>query len=950
MAVRLAPARNDPLAQHKLALLRALRLPLEVVLGGEAGEGQAEGGTGRRGEGDAGQEAGKGRAGSGGKGGAGQEEQAEQAGQAGQAELDALLMAARVLELNHDEFYFLASPPRAPVSPRNELQSLRRIRLALLPLLHPLPAPLPPSALPPSSAACAAPVPLSCAPEGGEKGRAVAEAMMGEVWRRLGGLGGEAGGEAAGRRTGGETAGERGKGEKCEGGDVRGEERGEGEDGEKREEGQGEAERLLMEWAVAHGATCELDVRGAVHRDKRWRRGEKGREGGWDGGRGGEGERRGGDVFEFPGTGRGMAARGAMEAGEAVLSIPLPLIISPLTALASPLVAFSSLLPAPPSPHGYGQALRAGGKGAARSIRAAPEQCEEAEGIRVQSGEVESGRVQGREAVGEAQNREAEAGAEADLLRGDGGGGSGGGKERGEEEDTDMGGMEDGVDLSSISDESIALLWTIQQRHDPSSFYAPFFNALPAAINTALTWPETAVRAVQGTLLHTHIGRARQHIHAEYHSLFPALSQRYPSLFPPALFSLSAFTAAAELWYAYAMRIALPSPPPPPHAAAAASSPSAPAAAALLLSMQGAWQLGGGGAGQAGETTALPCLVPLASLLNHSLYPHITHFSTLEPAVPSPSPLTPSSSASTSSPASASPLSSSSVPPPSTSSLHSTSHRLNLRLERPVRAGQQCFLSYGPLPSHDLALFYGFLLPSRNPYDCFPLADACREDTAAAAAALRGVEEAAAHDSAAVGSTTAKKPRHSDDASGAGSHGCTTDTATEANDASAAFTTRDSYRDSDKDRGKGGAAAGGQGEEPVVALSQHLLRACDLTLTPAGAVVERDDGERAEETVENDGEDKEDGEECEGAGGGGSEDVWGALPWRLCVALCGAVGGSMEERRMWKADALRPPQADIPPAVRSAALSTLLDLRYRMEQEQLLLSIRNECVRLLMLL
>ncbi|CAI7888803.1 unnamed protein product [Closterium sp. NIES-53] len=280
-----------------------------------------------------------------------------------------------------------------------------------------------------------------------------------------------------------------------------------------------------------------------------------------------------------------------------------------------------------------GQALRAGVKGTARSNNVAPQQCEEAEG-RVQSGEAEGGGVQGREAVGEAQSREAEAGAEAeaDGLRGDSGGGSGG-KERGEEEDTDMGDIEeggiimecmeeDGVDVGSISDESIALLWTIQQRHDPLSFYAPFFNSLPAAINTALTWPEAAVRAVQGTLLHTHIERARQHIRAEYHSLFPALSQRHPTLFPPALFSLSAFTAAAELWYAYAMRIALPSPPPPPHAAAA-SPPSAPsaAAAAPLLSMQGAWQLGGGGAGQAGETTALPCLVPLASLLNHSVSP-----------------------------------------------------------------------------------------------------------------------------------------------------------------------------------------------------------------------------------------------------------------------------------------------------------------------------------------
>ncbi|CAI5995937.1 unnamed protein product, partial [Closterium sp. NIES-64] len=499
------------------ALLRALHLPLEVALGGEAGGGQAEGGTGRGGEGVAGQEAEKGGA-----------RRGEERG-TGQAELDSLLMAARVLELNHDEFYFLASPPRAPVSPRNELQSLRRIRLALLPLLHP----------PPFSAASPAPAPLPCAPEMEEKGWAVVEAMMGEVLRRLRGLGEEAGGEAAGQ-TGGETAGERGKGERCGAGDGRGAEREEGEKGEKGEEGgegQREAERRLMEWAVTHGATCELDVRGA-----RGQEGARGRGGGGSGrggkgerGRGerkggreaGRGEKREGERLKFPGTGRGMGARGAMEAGETVLSIPLPLIISPLTALASPL----------------GQAVRrgAGEKAIGRSSRVATEQREEAEG-RVQSGNVEEA-VQGREAGGAqcgaergVQSGKAEGGAEADQLRG-------------KEEDTDMGDIEDGrtvveedgVDVCSISDESIALLWTIQQRHDPSSFYAPFFNTLPAVINTGGA-PSSS------PLLSSHISLDDTfHIHAEYHSLFPALSQRYPSLFPPALFSLSAFTAAAEL-------------------------------------------------------------------------------------------------------------------------------------------------------------------------------------------------------------------------------------------------------------------------------------------------------------------------------------------------------------------------------------------------------------------
>ena len=69
------------------------------------------------------------------------------------------------------------------------------------------------------------------------------------------------------------------------------------------------------------------------------------------------------------------------------------------------------------------------------------------------------------------------------------------------------------------------------------------------------------------------------------------------------------------------------------------------------------------------------CLVPYASLLNHSpSAPHIVRYSRLDPS----------------------------------------SNSLHFSLFRPCAAGRQCYLSYGSLPNEKLLLFYGMALPD-NP-------------------------------------------------------------------------------------------------------------------------------------------------------------------------------------------------------------------------------------------
>ena len=73
-------------------------------------------------------------------------------------------------------------------------------------------------------------------------------------------------------------------------------------------------------------------------------------------------------------------------------------------------------------------------------------------------------------------------------------------------------------------------------------------------------------------------------------------------------------------------------------------------------------------------------LVPMAHLLNHSPWPHIVRYGRLDAATDS----------------------------------------LRLRAFRHCAAGEQCFLSYGPLPNLKLLLFYGFALPD-NPHDTVPI-------------------------------------------------------------------------------------------------------------------------------------------------------------------------------------------------------------------------------------
>ncbi|KAG6520191.1 uncharacterized protein LOC122051184 [Zingiber officinale] len=75
------------------------------------------------------------------------------------------------------------------------------------------------------------------------------------------------------------------------------------------------------------------------------------------------------------------------------------------------------------------------------------------------------------------------------------------------------------------------------------------------------------------------------------------------------------------------------------------------------------------------------CLVPVAGFLNHSLCPHILHYGRVDPVTKT----------------------------------------LKFPVSRPCEKGNQCYLSYGSLPSSHFLMFYGFVPKGDNFYDVIPL-------------------------------------------------------------------------------------------------------------------------------------------------------------------------------------------------------------------------------------
>ncbi|RDY09272.1 [Fructose-bisphosphate aldolase]-lysine N-methyltransferase, chloroplastic, partial [Mucuna pruriens] len=154
--------------------------------------------------------------------------------------------------------------------------------------------------------------------------------------------------------------------------------------------------------------------------------------------------------------------------------------------------------------------------------------------------------------------------------------------------ETDMYGVLKEID--GISSETILLLWSMKEKYNCDSKFKIYFDSLPEKFNTGLSFSIEAITMLDGTLLLEEIMQARQHLHAQYDELFPALCNIFPDVFPPELYTWEKFLWACELWYSNSMKIMY------------------------------------------SDGKLRTCLIPVAGFLNHSLCPHVTHYGKVDPA------------------------------------------------------------------------------------------------------------------------------------------------------------------------------------------------------------------------------------------------------------------------------------------------------------------------------
>ncbi|KAI4335425.1 hypothetical protein L6164_014070 [Bauhinia variegata] len=145
-------------------------------------------------------------------------------------------------------------------------------------------------------------------------------------------------------------------------------------------------------------------------------------------------------------------------------------------------------------------------------------------------------------------------------------------------------------EIDGISTETILLLWSMREKHNCDSKFKAYFDTLPEKFNTGLSFGVDAIMTLDGTLLLDEIMQAREHLHAQYDELVPALCNQFPEIFSPELYTWEQFLWACELWYSNSMKISF------------------------------------------SDGKLRTCLIPIAGFLNHSLCPHIMHYGKVDNA------------------------------------------------------------------------------------------------------------------------------------------------------------------------------------------------------------------------------------------------------------------------------------------------------------------------------
>ncbi|XP_023746819.1 uncharacterized protein LOC111894962 [Lactuca sativa] len=143
--------------------------------------------------------------------------------------------------------------------------------------------------------------------------------------------------------------------------------------------------------------------------------------------------------------------------------------------------------------------------------------------------------------------------------------------------------------VDGISFETMLLLWSMKEKYDTNSKFKIYFDTLPEAFNTGLSFGMEAIMALDGTLLLEEIIQAKEHLRSQYNDLIPSLCNNYPNIFPSNLYTWEKFLWACELWYSNSMKVMFK------------------------------------------DGNLRTCLIPIGGFLNHSITPHIMNYGKVDP-------------------------------------------------------------------------------------------------------------------------------------------------------------------------------------------------------------------------------------------------------------------------------------------------------------------------------
>jgi len=121
---------------------------------------------------------------------------------------------------------------------------------------------------------------------------------------------------------------------------------------------------------------------------------------------------------------------------------------------------------------------------------------------------------------------------------------------------TDLGRML--MALPGLSMDNLLIIFTMCDRFDPDSAWAPFWRSLPDAFFTGLSFPPDLVGVLEGSAACLEMRRGQAHLRAQFEATRPLLDillQAYPQYLERSWFEYDKYVWAAELWYSYAFEV-----------------------------------------------------------------------------------------------------------------------------------------------------------------------------------------------------------------------------------------------------------------------------------------------------------------------------------------------------------------------------------------------------------